>query len=81
MAFSLETFGLALLQQETAAAPKQNIFVSPLSIFLALCMTQHGAAGDTKVAIRRVLGLRADPTDEALSRASSAIPNFPQAPT
>ena len=70
MAFSLETFGLALLQQETAAAPKQNIFVSPLSIFLALCMTQNGAAGDTKAAIRKVLGMRADATDEAANESA-----------
>jgi serpin B len=72
-AFSLETFGLALLQQEAAAAPKQNIFVSPLSIFLALCMTQNGAAGDTKAAIRKVLGVRVGATDEALNESAAKL--------
>jgi serine protease inhibitor len=75
VAFSQETFGLALLQQETAAAPKQNIFVSPLSIFLALCMTQNGAAGNTKAAIRKVLGLRTDATDEALNQSAAKLFN------
>src|SRR5215467_12855239 len=73
VAFSLATFGRALLQQEIAAAPKQNIFVSPLSVFLVLCMTQNGAAGETKAAIRKVLGVRADATDEVLNEAAAKL--------
>jgi serine protease inhibitor len=31
-----------LLQQESVARIKQNVFISPLSIFLALAMTENG---------------------------------------
>ncbi len=42
---SLQSFGLRLLQQESSVKLKQNVFISPLSIFLALAMTENGAAG------------------------------------
>ena len=40
-------FGLKLLQALNEAAPKENIFISPLSISMALGMTLNGADGDT----------------------------------
>jgi serpin B len=40
-------FGLAIFNQLTAARPHQNVFISPLSIAIALQMTAHGAAGAT----------------------------------
>ena len=73
LALPIPSFGLKLLRQ--AAAPKQNVFLSPVSIFLALAMIENGAAGETKAAIRKVLELPADADTPAISQfASSLLP-------
>ncbi len=71
--FSLQSFGLTLLQQECAAKIKQNVFISPLSIFLALAMTENGAAGETKAAMRKVLALPPDASEEAVNESAAAL--------
>ena len=71
--FSLRSFGLSLLQQQCAQAPKQNVFISPLSIFLALAMIENGAAGETKAAIRKVLAVPADANEEAVHKSTAAL--------
>ena len=71
--FSLQSFGLALLQQESAARFKQNVFISPLSIFLALAMTENGAAGETKAAMRKVLALSPEASEEAVNESAAAL--------
>src|SRR5882724_10478743 len=71
--FSLQSFGLTLLQQESAARIKQNVFISPLSIFLALAMTENGAAGETKAAMRKVLALPPDASEEAVNESAAAL--------
>jgi serpin B len=71
--FSLQSFGLALLQQESSVKLKQNVFISPLSIFLALAMTENGAAGETKVAMRKVLALPTDAGEEAVNESAVAL--------
>ena len=40
-------FGLEVFSYLADATPQQNVFISPLSIALALQMTAHGAAGPT----------------------------------
>ena len=60
---AVQSFGMELLWQECAARPEQNVFVSPLSVFLALAMAENGAGGETKAAMRRVL--RVPPEVEA----------------
>ena len=40
-------FGLEVFNHITAAKPQENVFISPLSIALALQMTAHGSAGAT----------------------------------
>lgn len=60
---AIQSFGMELLRQECAARPEQNVFVSPLSVFLALAMAENGAGGETKAAMRRVL--RVPPEVEA----------------
>ena len=40
-------FGFAVFDQITAARPQQNVFISPLSIAIALQMTAHGSSGAT----------------------------------
>jgi serine protease inhibitor len=58
--FPIKDFGLDLLKQECARLPRTNIFMSPLSIFLALAMAENGAAGTTQAAMRKALRLPAD---------------------
>ena len=53
-----------LATPEPAAAPNENIFLSPLSLSLALQMTYNGAAGETAAEMARLLHI-AD-TDSAL---------------
>jgi serpin B len=73
MAHSRNAFGLRLLQEEASRAPKKNVFISPLSVFLAMAMAEVGAAGETKSAMRRALRLPVDASQEALNQASAAL--------
>jgi serine protease inhibitor len=50
-------FGLRLLRELVERKPRENVFISPLSIFLALHMTENGAAGSTQTAMRNTLAL------------------------
>ena len=70
---SLHTFGLTLLQQEVSQTPKQNVFLSPLSVFLALAMTETGAGGETKAAMRRALTLPADASQEEVNESAVVL--------
>ena len=51
------SFGLQLLRNIVDRKPRQNVFISPLSVFLALHMTENGAAGTTRTAMRKTLAL------------------------
>jgi serine protease inhibitor len=73
IAHSLNAFGLRLLQEEAFRAPKKNVFISPLSVFLAMAMAEVGAAGETKSAMRRALGLPADAGQEVLNQSTVAL--------
>lgn len=53
------TFGRNLLQQIWKQQPDANIFVSPISLALALHMTVNGAKGETLKAMRKTLALDA----------------------
>ena len=66
-------FGTKLLELEAAAHPKANVFVSPLSLYLALAMTEGGAAGKTRTAMRHALGAAAATNDEAFHESASAL--------
>lgn len=50
-------FGFQLLTQLQPQAPTENLVISPLSISMALSMTQSGAAGDTLGAMQKTLNL------------------------
>lgn len=52
-AFGLELFHVL----DSTAGPDENLFLSPLSVAMALGMTYNGAAGETQVAMERTLGL------------------------
>ena len=51
-----DAFGFALLQKLAPQAKNQNVFISPLSIGMALSMAADGAAGQTRAAIAHALG-------------------------
>lgn len=50
-------FGFDLLAELVGEAPGENVFMSPLSVFLALAMTYNGAAGTTQAAVAEALRL------------------------
>lgn len=50
-------FSLALFRQLAKAQPGKNVFVSPLSVSMALGMTMNGARGTTLDAMRATLGV------------------------
>jgi serpin B len=64
------SFGLQLLRGIVDRKPRQNVFISPLSVFLALHMTENGAAGATRTAMRKALAL--PDLDAAVLNASTA---------
>ena len=51
-----DAFGIALLQRLAPQAKNANVFISPLSIGMALSMAADGAAGQTRNAIAHTLG-------------------------
>ena len=72
-AAGLNQFGLKLLEAEAEAKAHSNVFISPLSLYLALAMTEGGAAGKTRAAMRNVLQVTAAMNDESLHEAASAL--------
>jgi len=48
-------FGLKLFKELIKAEPDKNVFISPLSVAMALGMTYNGAAGSTEEAMRNTL--------------------------
>jgi len=56
----------------TATPPSQNLFISPLSVALALSMACNGAQGATRTAIAYTLGVGALPVGD-LNAASSTL--------
>jgi serine protease inhibitor len=51
------TFGLKLFGALNAAAADENVFISPMSVSMALGMTLNGARGETQAAMRRTLAV------------------------
>ncbi len=49
-------FGFDIFKELTLEDKDQNIFISPMSILLALAMTYNGAVGDTNLAMAEALG-------------------------
>ncbi len=58
------TFGLKLFRQLGQAEGDTNVFISPLSVSMALGMTLNGAAGDTRTAMEKTLELSGLSMDE-----------------
>ena len=68
-------FGLHLLRDIVNRTPAKNVFISPLSVFLALHMAENGSAGATQTAMRKVLELPAADA-RVLNASSEALQNL-----
>lgn len=68
-----DAFGIALLQQLVPQAKNQNVFISPLSIGMALSMAADGARGQTQAAMAKTLGVNAGAFAQANQSLMSAI--------
>lgn len=58
-------FAFSLLRQVNAEAPDSNLFLSPLSVSMALGMAMNGTAGETQQEIREALGFGNMPLADA----------------
>jgi serpin B len=70
-----DAFGIALLQKLAPQAKNRNVFLSPLSIGMALSMAADGARGQTRAAIAHALGFSTGafaPANASLMSALSA---------
>ena len=70
---AINDFGFRLLHTLAGGSPG-NIFVSPLSVSLALAMTYNGAAGATRAAMGQALGL-SSLKDKDLNQANRELLN------
>jgi len=65
-------FGLALFRQVVQDERDGNVFISPLSVSMALGMTLNGAAGSTKDAMEQTLGV-AGMSTEAINESYKSL--------
>ncbi len=72
-------FGFRVLKQLADEYEGKNVFISPTSISIALCMTYNGAAGETKRAMAKVLELNSLSLQEINSASKNLLENM-QAP-
>jgi serine protease inhibitor len=64
VATASNNFGLKLFREIVAQEPDTNIFISPLSVAMALSMTYNGARGETQAAMQEALSLQGLTVDE-----------------
>lgn len=66
-------FGTKMMTGLAAKRQHENVFISPLSLFMALAMTENGAAGKTRAAMRKTLDVPAGMGEEDLHGSASAL--------
>lgn len=76
---AMNDMGLKMVVVLSARRPRQNVFISPLSIFMALAMTESGAGGGTRDAMRQALSVPPGLSDDQLRASSSALMKVLQA--
>ena len=72
-AAALSRFGMKMSAGLAAKRQHENVFISPLSLFMALAMTESGAAGRTRAAMRQAMGVPAEVSEERLHESASAL--------
>lgn len=68
-----DAFGIALLQKLAPQAKNGNVFLSPVSIGMALAMAADGARGQTRTAIATTLGVSTNAFAQANGALMSAL--------
>jgi serine protease inhibitor len=76
---AMNGMGLKMVAALSARRPRQNVFISPLSIFMALAMTESGAGGATRDAMRQALAVPPGLSDDQLRGSASALMRVLQA--
>jgi serpin B len=76
---AMNGMGLKMVAALSARRPRQNVFISPLSIFMALAMTESGAGGATRDAMRQALAVPPGLSDDQLLGSSAALMKVLQA--
>ena len=72
-AAAVNDMGIKMVADLSAQRPQKNVFISPLSIFMALAMTESGAGGSTRDAMRQALAVPQDLSDEQLHGSAAAL--------
>ena len=70
---AVNQFGLKLVSDLAARDRQKNLFISPLSLFMALAMTENGAEGSTRSAMRQTLAIPAGVSEDALHQSAAAL--------
>ncbi|MBZ5508444.1 MAG: serpin family protein [Acidobacteriia bacterium] len=76
---AVNDMGIRMVVDLAAQRRQQNVFISPLSIFMALAMTESGAGGATRNAMRQALAIPQNLTDDQLRGSASALMKVLQA--
>src|SRR6476661_5608408 len=76
---AVNDIGSRMVADLSAQKPQKNVFISPLSIFMALAMTESGAGGTTRDAMRQALAVPQNLTDNQLRGSASALMKVLQA--
>jgi serpin B len=70
---AVNDMGFKMVAALSAQQPQKNVFISPLSIFMALAMTESGAGGATRYAMRQALSIPQNLTEDQLRGSASAL--------
>ena len=70
---SQNSFGLKLMADLAAEHPRKNVFISPLSIYLALAMAETGSAGKTRSAMRHTMAVPGALSEDAFHESAAAL--------
>ena len=72
-AAAVNDMGIKMVADLSAHQPQKNVFISPLSIFMALAMTESSAGGTTRDAMRQALAVPQHLSDEQLHGSAAAL--------
>jgi len=70
---ALNQFGLKLVSDVAAHDRHKDLFISPLGLFMALAMTENGAEGNTRAALRQALAVPSGVSEAALHESAASL--------
>jgi serpin B len=66
-------FGVKITAALAAGKKRQNVFISPVGLFMALAMAENGASGKTRAAMRQAMNVPAGVSEEHLHESASSL--------